>query len=228
MQSWGTESRFLVRDAGADPSKSALIGLLCAALGKPRVESSSDRPRLRELCGLKLGVRADREGEIRLDYQTAGARGPAGGGGVIRADGSAGTTVVSRRYYLADAEFLVGLEGEPALLMALAEALAAPKWQLFLGRKAFPPSAPMILPAAPPWNAGWRRGSGLTQALAVYPWLGGLAPRGAELRPARLRIVADDPGGVETRRDVPISFSPRRFSIRRVSSTWIAPQDEVR
>ncbi len=228
MQSWGTESRFLVRGAGTEPSKSALIGLICAALGKPRAELPSDHPRLAELCGLRLGVRADREGEVRLDYQTAGAGLSAGTGGVIRADGSAGATVVSRRYYLADAEFLVGLEGESALLATVAQALSAPRWQLFLGRKAFPPSVPMVLPVTPPWGAGWCRGSNLRKALATFPWLGRLAPRSGEMKPGRLRVVIDDPEGAETRRDIPISFSPRRFSIRRVSSFWIAPEEEAR
>jgi CRISPR system Cascade subunit CasD len=227
MQSWGTGSRFLVRDTGAEPSKSALIGLLCAALGKPREEQASDRPRLAELCALRLGVRADREGEVRLDFQTAGgSASPGGGYAVIRADGSAASAVLSRRYYLADAEFLVGIEGEEALLTRLAQALCAPRWQLFLGRKAFPPSAPINLPGVAPWAAGWRRGSSLLAALASCPWLGGLAPRAGELRPARLRIVVDDPCGLETRRDVPLSFSPRRFSIRRVTSAWVAPQEQ--
>ena len=36
MQSWGTQSRFLHRDTGREPSKSGVIGVLCAALGRPR------------------------------------------------------------------------------------------------------------------------------------------------------------------------------------------------
>ena len=32
MQAWGTQSRFTVRDTGLEPSKSGVIGLLCAAL----------------------------------------------------------------------------------------------------------------------------------------------------------------------------------------------------
>ena len=42
MQSWGTQSRFTIRDTGYEPSKSGVIGLLCAALGKPRDESHPD------------------------------------------------------------------------------------------------------------------------------------------------------------------------------------------
>ena len=42
MQSWGTQSQFRERDTGLEPSKSGVIGLLCAALGRPREESVAD------------------------------------------------------------------------------------------------------------------------------------------------------------------------------------------
>src|SRR5581483_3790909 len=103
MQSWGTQSRFSVRDAGTEPSKSGVIGLLCAALGRPRAADLSD------LVALRMGVRVERPGSVRREYQTAGG---GRGYGVARADGSPGETVLSNRYYLADADFLVGLEGD--------------------------------------------------------------------------------------------------------------------
>lgn len=222
MQSWGTQSRFLVRDTGSEPSKSAIVGLFCAALGKPRDERPADRPQLSELAALRLAVRADHEGEVRLDYHTSGGSRSSGDDyGVIRADGSPGGTVVSRRYYLADAEFLVGIEGEAALLQTIADALSAPKWQISLGRKAFPPSVPMLLPGTSPWDAGWRHGMCVIDAIKSYPWLGALTSRTRETKPLRLRIVADDSDGSETRRDFPLSFSPRRFSIRHVKTSWI-------
>src|SRR5258708_39825081 len=66
MQSWGTQSRFVVRDTGLEPSKSGVIGLLCAALGRPREAPVED------LAGLRMGVRVDREGVMQTDYHTAG------------------------------------------------------------------------------------------------------------------------------------------------------------
>jgi CRISPR system Cascade subunit CasD len=229
MQSWGTESRFLVRDTGTEPSKSAIVGLICAALGKPREENPGDKPRLDELTALKLAVRADRDGEVRLDYHTAGgSRSADDHYGVIRADGSPGGPVVSRRYYLSGAEFLAAVEGERALLETIAEALAAPQWQIFLGRKSFVPSAPLILPDAAPWDGGWRRGMSLRDAIEFYPWLGQLSPSARMARPKHVRVVADDPASSETRRDFPLSFSPRHFSIRRVKTSWIAlPEDNL-
>ena len=72
MQSWGTQSRFSHRDTGHEPSKSGIIGLVCAALGKPREERPGDGfPTLRQLTALTMGVRVDREGRVERDYHTA-------------------------------------------------------------------------------------------------------------------------------------------------------------
>src|SRR4051794_6138053 len=91
MQSWGTQSRFSVRDTGREPSRSGVVGLLCAALGRPRSAPLDD------LAPLKMAVRVDREGRLARDYHTAQ--------NVLRADGSGlQETVLSNRYYLADAD----------------------------------------------------------------------------------------------------------------------------
>src|SRR5271170_2904011 len=140
MQSWGTQSRFSVRDTGLEPSKSGVIGLVCAALGKPREEYSGDRfPTLAQLAALKMVVRIDRAGSVRVDYHTVGGTHRVSDAyGVVRADSSGVGPVTSRRYYLADAEFLVGLESADSdLLCRLDDALANARWQLFLGRKSF-------------------------------------------------------------------------------------------
>lgn len=208
MQSWGTSSRFTERESGLEPSKSGVIGLLCAALGKPRAEEPhhADRwPALEELARLQLGVRFDRPGHMGVDFQTAGG-GRLGGReyGVITADGKPGGSVMSWRYYLADASFLVGLAGEnEALLRRLDEALRAPVWQLYLGRKAYLPSVPVYL------ANGLQEGD-LSVVLRGYPLV-----EGAEAEP---RLLFDDPAGqgTEVRSDVPLDFARRRFGVRRV------------
>jgi CRISPR system Cascade subunit CasD len=222
IQSWGTQSRFLSRDTGLEPSKSGVIGLLCAALGKPRQERPGDGfPALSELAGLNMAARADRPGSVRLDYHTAGGTRRADDDyGVIRADASGLGPVVSRRYYLADADFLVGLEGPANLLRTIAGGFEAPRWQIFLGRKSHVPSAHILLPGEAPWLGGWRE-EGLEQAVAKYPWLGDLDRAGRYRRPTQLRVVIDDSTGSETRRDVPLSFSARRFGVRRVRTSWV-------
>ena len=65
MQSWGVQSRFTVRDTGLEPSKSGVIGLVCAALGRARNQPVDD------LAALRMGVRVDREGKLAKDYHTA-------------------------------------------------------------------------------------------------------------------------------------------------------------
>ena len=133
MQSWGTQSHFTHRDTGLEPSKSGVIGLLCAALGKPRNEAdlaNQNKPSLSSLAALRMGVRVDREGLVKRDYHTAK--------NVMKASGGPPKdTELSDRFYLADAAFLVGLEGDMGLLQVLHERLRRPVWMLFLGRKSF-------------------------------------------------------------------------------------------
>ncbi len=204
MQSWGTQSRFTVRDTGREPSKSGVIGLLCAALGRPRWEPLGD------LATLRMGVRVDREGRLERDYHTAGKGGyyKIGGGSPERKN-----VVVSTRYYLADACFLVGLEGEDlALLRALYDALQNPVWALYLGRKAFVPGEPVWL------QDGLLEGWNLEEALREYPWL---CDSGTP--PERLRAVIEDTTGSVVVNDTPVSFVQRQrsFHPRRVRVEYI-------
>jgi CRISPR system Cascade subunit CasD len=136
MQSWGTRSRFDERDSDLVPSKSGVIGLLCAALGIDREE----RDPVLQLAALRMGVRVDQPGVLRYDYQTAQ--------NVIAADQSkVHPTTISRRYYLSDAVFLVGLEGEDReLLESALSALKNPVWVISLGRKSYIPSPGVYLP----------------------------------------------------------------------------------
>lgn len=211
MQAWGTQSRFLERDTGMEPSKSGVLGLLCAAKGWGRTHPLDD------LAALRMGVRVDREGVLGRDYQTAAAdyRRDIG---VVRADGSKGETVVSRRYYLADADFLVGLEGDDlALLDDLDAALGAPRWPLFLGRKAFPPGLPVRLR-----GGGVRADTDVRHALCGEPWRPRLGAPPWQGAPGRVRVVLEaTPERATARRmDQPwpgSSFAERRFAPRDVA-----------
>ncbi len=141
MQSWGYRSRFDYRDTAPEPTRSGVIGLVCAAMGIARDEDIS------RFDSIRMGVRVDKEGRPECDYHTALD--------VIKADGTKGDTVVSHRDYLADASFTVGLESEnKGLLTEIAEALQSPVWPLFLGRKAFPLTRPPIGDIANPVKPG--------------------------------------------------------------------------
>lgn len=215
MQSWGTQSRFTVRDSGLEPSKSGVIGLLCAALGRRRSEPVDD------LAALQMAVRVDREGKVSLDYQTAGGVHRLGQVyGVAKAGEGRPDTVTSRRYYLADADFLVGLEGSDDLLTRIGRALEAPVWPLFLGRKAFPPGVPVLV------RDGLRRGASLEAALAAQPWPPeDLAWPPWQLRPSLLRVVVESELGptAELRHDQPLgaAFLHRRFAFRYVTTRFL-------
>lgn len=200
MQSWGVQSRFeAIRDTGLEPSKSGVIGLLCAAMGWSRNHDVD------ELAALRFGVRVDQEGVLLQDFQTAR--------NVRRAGGGMQSCAVTTRYYLSDAKFLAGLEGDADLLRRLYWGLSAPRWHLSLGHRAYVPSEPPWLPD------GLRDGETLQDAFASYLWLG----RNPRRRSDTVRVVVDDPDGNEQRPDVPIgAIGDRRFMPRRVSTHFVS------
>lgn len=210
MQSWGTTSRFDQRDTGKEPSKSGVIGLLAAAFGIDRNEWSAD---LQALTLLAMGVRHDRPGVLKHDYQTAQH--------IISADRSKiHETAVTTREYLADAVFLVGLEGVDRDLLSRAHAaLQNPVWPLALGRKSYVPTESI-------WLEGGVVDSKLLPALADRPWL--TMPRRGESMPERLLVSLETTDGSGTLRMDQLlwSFSERRFGARHVRSEWIALKRE--
>lgn len=215
MQSWGTTSRFDQRDTGKEPSKSGVLGLLAAALGIDR-ESWTD---LEPLTRLAMGVRHDRPGVPKKDYQTAGC---AKGDQVVKADGKLSNDgIVSRRDYLADAAFLVGLAGEDRALLERAHAaLRDPVWPLALGRKSYVPSEPV-------WLQDGIQAMGLVECLKRYPWIA--ASRKWEGFPTELLLSMESENGAGLlKMDQPLSsFAERRFGARFVVSERIPFPQEV-
>lgn len=204
MQSWGTSSRFDQRDTGKEPSKSGIVGLLAAALGIDRHNWDDLEP----LVGLSIGVRHDRPGIPRRDYQTAS--------NIISANHSKEhPTAVTYRDYLADAAFLVGLESsEIFLLDKIQSALKNPVWPLFLGRKSYVPSEPI-------WIENGLQDVPLREALGQFPWIACL--RRNERLPEKLIISVESEDGTGVlKMDQPVSsFVERRFGARFVRSEWI-------
>jgi CRISPR system Cascade subunit CasD len=163
---------------------------------------------------MKMAVRVDREGRLMRDYQTAQ--------NVRRADPTKGTqdTVLSERFYLADAEFLVGLEGEGDFLTQLDTALRRPVWPLFLGRKAFVPCLPIsegvfggnVLDVLT--NSPWRKRHIRDQPPEYLRYVGEVQPGDRETD-ASIEVRY---GEGESRSDVPRSFTnrERKFGVRHV------------
>ncbi len=189
MMSWGDHSRFTIRDSRREPTKSAVIGLLCAALGRPRWEPVHD------LASLKMGVRINQEGVVQCDYHTVMDG--------IKSSGSKGDTVISQRYYVADADYLVGLEGDLATLEPLDAALETPRWQLYFGRKSFVPSQPVQIGVVD---------ASLEDALKDYTYT--VWKRGK--RPKQLRYVLEVVDSLDVRQDVPLDWQKRLFGSRCV------------
>ncbi len=233
MQSWGTTSRFDQRDTGKEPSKSGVIGLVAAALGIDR-ENWTD---LEPLTKLSMGIRHDRPGVPKRDYQTAQH--------IISADHSkVHETAVTTRDYLADAAFLVGLATDDHVLLdRIHKALNNPVWPLALGRKSYVPSESVWLPDVL-LNLPLREALALTslsnssrsssllnlplrEALACWPWIA--SPRKWEKSPEKLLLSLESADGSGVlKMDQPLSsFAERRFGARFVSSEWVPFPVEV-
>ena len=128
LQSWGIDSKFDIRRTGREPSKSGVIGLICAALGIKR----DDDDMVSQLATLRFGVRVDKEGHFVRDFHMVRPK--------------KGEPYVTNRYYLADAEFLVGFESvDEELLKKIEYALLNPVFPLYLGRRSCPPTGRLCL-----------------------------------------------------------------------------------
>jgi len=217
LQAWGDqESKFVVRRTGEAPTKSAVIGLLCAARGVPRREAPENL--LPTLARLSFGVRIDVPGIRWWDYHTVGAK------MLMRiAEGerkSKSGAMLTRREYLCDASFLVALQGEPDLIAQLEHAVRNPKWTLYLGRKCCPPSRPLLQNPDNPVG----QFDDLLSALKSVPWRPRLK---GDRPPASLDCLLDwiptseqpeAPTDALVWYDVPLTFEPpshdARFVIR--------------
>lgn len=208
LQSWGTQNSLVNRDTDRVPSKSGVIGILCAALGMKR----EDDAMLAELAPMRMGVRVDREGIILSDFHVVGGGKWKGRKyGVAQADGNVKyAATITRRDYLADASFLVGLESDDkALLHRCNEALKSPRWPLFLGRKACVPGKPI--------HVGIRDDT-LERALTTEPRVHSREKQDY----IRMVIETSNPKAKKCI-DQPLSFASdrRRFAPRYVETKWI-------
>lgn len=185
QQSWGDSSRFTQRHTRPEPTKSGVVGLLAAAMGRRRNEPIED------LAGLTFGVRTDQPGRMERDFQTE----------IDWRNGKAKS--LTHRYYLADARFVAALSGPDELLMGIEEALRKPTFPLYLGRRAFPPAGPLRATLVD---------STVKDALSSAEWIAAEHHRLQQGRVVPLPIVRDaEPGDnvTDTVRDLPISFDPK-------------------
>ncbi|WP_165985108.1 type I-E CRISPR-associated protein Cas5/CasD [Streptomyces sp. YIM 98790] len=206
LQSWGSAARFARRGTENAPTKSGVLGLLAAAEGRPRNADLSD------LTALRFGVRIDQPGSRMRDFHTA-----------HHAD-SGKSMPLSDRFYLADAVFVAGVEGHRELIRRLYEAVRAPRFLPYLGRRSCPPSRPLDMGAP-------QEGVSLEKALRRAEWqasdwyveqLGRTARYGGgPAGPESLDLLLDCPPDQTPHlslRDKPVSFDPRhrQYALRGV------------
>lgn len=217
LQSWGGRSRWDVRDTQPEPSKSGVIGLLACALGYGR----GDR-RIEQLeRALRFGVRVEAPGRVLEDYQTVTGFLPTANGGYKHSGVAVGmslskleesssatpATIISPRFYLEDAAFLVALTGRTSedadLLERAAAAVQAPRWPLFLGRKA-------CLSTRPIFEAFGEQYVDIEAALREHPWSWhGAKAQERESDLHSLSVFIENEQGTQRRQDA-VRLNPTR------------------
>jgi len=165
MAAWGDIAVGEYRPSYAQPSKSAVVGLLAAALGIRRDEEEQQNA-LASSC--EFAVRVDAMGALLRDYHTTQV--PSAQKGVThytrRSELAMNdlNTILSSRDYRCDAVFTIGLTlsaDAPCTIQQLALAMNKPVFTLYLGRK----SCPLALPLSPQII----RAATLHDALLAFP-----------------------------------------------------------
>ena len=122
LQSYGNEASFARRTSNDYPTKSAVIGMVAAALGYRRTDA-----RIQSLNDLSFAVRIDQVGRNLTDFQTV--------------EWKQGTRKITYRDYIQDAVFVVAIGSESdSLIDEIKFALKHPKFQLSLGRRSNAPA----------------------------------------------------------------------------------------
>jgi len=189
------------------PGRSAILGLIGAALGVRRVDGAGQGV----LKDWLMAVSVLNQGPVLNDFHTVQTvpssriKRPATRADALRALTSRDNGLITHRSYRMDCAFGVALWGGDAA--ALEGALKAPHFVPYLGRKSCPLSAPMApkrLEAEGPLQA-------LTQ-VTLPPFLA--------LDPAAPLFVASDTplgdGRIETRHDIPLDREKWHFRARQV------------
>ena len=221
MQSWGTRSRWDVRDTALEPTKSGVIGLIGCVMGLARGDPTFERLDR----GLRFGVRIDRPGMVSTDYHTVTGYHRTAAGDFKHSNGTARSlakaqehpesTIVSPRDYLHDASFLVALASDDrALLRQLAGELGHPhwpgdlkhpKWPSYLGRKSCVPSRPILDRLTDEYED-------LEAALRAAAWE---TPLRKAAQPAKLEAWIECPDGEHERQDAMRQNQLRFYDFRR-------------
>ncbi len=185
LASWGEIAVGESRHSAAYPGKSALLGLLAAALGIRRDEEDRQAALA---AGYRFAVKVVSAGHPLRDYHTTQAPDSVGKfvyrtrrDELITGKERLGT-ILSSREYRCDALSLVAVVAEanaPYSLADIRSALLKPRFHLYLGRKSCPLAAPL--------NPLIHSAEGFGEALDTYPYGAMFLPDGL-IRVARKEI----------------------------------------
>lgn len=146
MASFGEAPGNASRATADRPSKSALTGLIGAALGVVRKDAAGQEALT---AGYRFVTRTDQAGAPLRDFHTYQSLPSAKGRPMTRAEALAHpeiVTSITRRDYRCDVLWRVAMqatEAAPFALEAVAAALCRPRFLLYLGRKSCPLSRPL-------------------------------------------------------------------------------------
>jgi len=226
MQAWGATSRFQRRETESFPVKSALTGMVAAALGIDK-HSDDEADRLAPLAALRVTVyrlakgkkgKGTRDEVLRLvDFHTVGGGYDKNASPMEKlsipkkASGPPFGTVITRRTYLTDARFAAVFEGDIDAIQAAAAALADPCWGVWFGRKT-------CLPALPLSPTVGESGEAALAALLMRlgEWDGEPCPDASKLERWEEPEAGDPAEGDFFLPDAPVSFGSRTHHERAV------------
>ncbi|MGW6898981.1 type I-E CRISPR-associated protein Cas5/CasD [Streptomyces sp. NPDC054919] len=151
LSAYGTQAVCTHRDTTPHPTRSAVIGLLAAAAGRPRsqaLQPFTDLDGHPTYHDLTLTIRVDKPGTLHTDYHVTGGGYPRHmslrtSTGKHRPPHS--SALPSHRIYLADAAFTLALTGPAPLIDAIADHLEHPHYAPYLGRRSCVPDEPLVL-----------------------------------------------------------------------------------
>lgn len=148
LQSWGHDSKFGVRETLPFPTKSGVLGMMLAALGK----GGPQRDLLNRLSPLPHQVISYCSSIKMTDYQMIGSGYSSKGWQSLliprKRDGGfsvGGGSKILYKQYLQDARFAVAVAVPDDLCAEIADALCMPVWPICLGRKNCVPSSPVFV-----------------------------------------------------------------------------------
>lgn len=203
LQSYGNEASFAQRTSHDFPTKSAVIGMIAAALGYHRQDH-----RISRLAALPFAIRIDQRGKMLTDFQTV--------------EWKKDKRKVTYRNYLQDASFIVAIGGQDTIIDEIKLALRRPHFQLYLGRRANVPAGVLKISEFEDENP--------VTVLKELPWQAAeWYQRQCKSRLVHVKVIEDssllsaETNQAQLVKDDVVSFNQmdRQHTFRAIESTWV-------